>query len=131
MPARVRTLTLRELNRALLARQLLLERHELPVAQAIERVGGVQAQAPSPPFIGLWTRLAGFHESQLQDPIDRREVVRATMMRHTIHLMTVDDYARFREPIQPALERMFGGITSKRVTPDEPGRRRIRPLRRS
>src|SRR3954466_4502844 len=108
-------LTRRALNRALLARQLLLERHELPVAQAIERVGGVQAQAPSPPFTGLWTRLASFHESPLQELIDRREVVRATMMRHTIHFVSAQDYLWLRPTIQPALDSNYGGVTRKRL----------------
>jgi hypothetical protein len=114
-----RTLSQRELNRALLARQLLLERGDLSVHDAIERVAGLQAQAARPPFIGLWTRLRDFDPDELRDLIARREVVRGTMMRHTVHLMTRADYLRLRGPIQPALERMFGGITSKRVTPEE------------
>jgi len=114
-----RTLSQRELNRATLARQLLLERGDLPVSEAIERVAGLQAQAPAPPFAGLWTRLRDFDPDELRRLIAAREVVRATMMRHTVHLMTTRDYLRFRGPIQPALERMFGGITSGRVQPDE------------
>jgi Winged helix DNA-binding domain len=114
-----RVLGTRELNRALLARQLLLERSTLSVAAAIEAVGGLQAQAARPPFVGLWTRLRDFDPDELRGLIERREVVRATMMRHTVHLVTRRDYLRLRGPIQPALERMFGGITSKRVTPGE------------
>jgi hypothetical protein len=110
-----RTLTLRELNRATLARQLLLERHDLAVPEALGRVAGLQAQAPGPPFVGLWTRLRDFDPDELRGLIARREVVRATMMRHTVHLVTTADYLRLRGPIQPALERMFGGITRTRV----------------
>jgi hypothetical protein len=110
-----RTLTLRELNRATLARQLLLERHDLSPVAALERVAGLQSQAHAPPFIGLWTRLRDFDERDLQAAIDRHEVVRATMMRHTVHMVSAADYVRFREVIQPALERSFGGSTRKRV----------------
>ena len=115
MPVAERTLSTRELNRALLARQLLLERVALPVGGAIERVAGLQAQAPVPPFVGLWTRLAGFHESALHEALDSRAVVRATMMRHTIHFVTARDYAWLRPTIQPALDANFGSQTRKRL----------------
>jgi Winged helix DNA-binding domain len=110
-----RTLSLRELNRALLARQLLLERARLPAGEAIGRVGGLQSQAWAPPFVGLWTRLAGFQESELQELIDARAVVRATMMRHTVHLVRADDYLWLRPTIQPALDANFGAQTRKRL----------------
>jgi hypothetical protein len=108
-------LTKRRLNRALLARQLLLERVELPVAEAIERVAGLQAQAQAPPFIGLWTRLAGFDERELQQAIDDRSVVRATLMRHTIHFVTGREYVWLRPTIQPALDANFMAQTRKRL----------------
>jgi hypothetical protein len=108
-------LTRRDLNRALLARQLLLERQELGAAEAIERVVGLQAQLPAPPFIGLWTRLAGFHEVELQQLIDAREVVRATMMRHTVHFVTARDYVWLRPTIQSALDKNYKGVTGKRL----------------
>lgn len=110
-----RTLSQRELNRALLARQLLLERAELPAVEAIERVAGLQAQATVPPFVGLWTRLQGFDDSELQRLIDEREVVRATMMRHTIHFVSAPDYGWLRQTVQPALESNFGSQTRKRL----------------
>lgn len=110
-----RVLSQRELNRALLARQLLLEREPLPAARAIEQVAGLQAQAAAPPFIGLWDRLRDFHESELQDLIDRRAVVRATMMRHTIHFVTADDYLWLRPTIQPALDSNYGAQTRRRL----------------
>jgi hypothetical protein len=115
VPPVERTLTQRELNRALLARQLLLERQELPALEAIGRVAGLQAQASVPPFVGLWTRLQGFDESELQALIDERKVVRATMMRHTIHFVDADDYGWLRQTIQPALDSNFGSQTKKRL----------------
>jgi Winged helix DNA-binding domain len=115
VPPAERTLTKRELNRALLARQLLLERRQLPAADAIARVAGLQAQAAVPPFVGLWTRLTGFAARELQSLIDERQVVRATLMRHTIHFVTADDYAWMRPTIQPALDASFGSQTRKRL----------------
>jgi Winged helix DNA-binding domain len=115
VPVAERTLSQRELNRALLARQLLIERRQLTASAAIARVTGLQAQASVPPFVGLWTRLAGFRESELQELIDRREIVRATMMRHTIHFVTADDYVWLRPTIQAALDANFGSQTRKRL----------------
>jgi hypothetical protein len=111
----VRTLSRRQLNRALLARQLLLERTKMPAEEAIGRVAGLQAQASLPPFVGLWTRLHAFDESELQGLIDARRVVRATMMRHTIHFVRADDYAWLRPTIQPALDANYGAQTRKRL----------------
>jgi hypothetical protein len=92
-------LTLRDLNRALLARQLLLERSPIPVARAVERVAGLQAQwEPSPP-IGLWTRIGDFPPRALES------LVRATLMRGTIHLVTRRDYRLLRPAMVPALRR--------------------------
>ncbi len=109
------TLTRRDLNRALLARQGLLERRPLDPAGAIEAVCGLQAQAAAPPFIGLWTRISDFDESALQAAIDARTVVRATMMRHTIHFVTARDYLWLRPAIQPALDASFNAQTRKRL----------------
>jgi winged helix DNA-binding protein len=110
-----RVLSQRELNRALLARQLLLARQELPAGDAIAQVAGLQSQAPVPPFAGLWTRLEGFDEAELQALIDSREIVRATMMRHTIHFVTARDYLWLRPTIQPALDSSYGAQTGKRL----------------
>jgi Winged helix DNA-binding domain len=100
--AGMRTLTRRELNRALLARQLLLERSELPLPRALERVAGLQAQYAPSMYIGLWSRVAGFERRALTDALVERTVVQATLMRMTIHLVARADFWPFalavREP---------------------------------
>src|SRR5436305_5015755 len=88
----VRTLSLRELNRATLARQLLLERKRLSPLVAIERVAGLQAQWPPSPYIGLWSRLEGFRRETLERAIRRGDVLKPTVMRGTLHLITARDY---------------------------------------
>jgi winged helix DNA-binding protein len=91
----MRTLTLRELNRATLARQLLLRRHRLSVPKALERTAGLQAQWPPSPYIGLWSRVDGFHPDALVRAVTRRRVVKATLMRTTLHLVSAKDYLAF------------------------------------
>ncbi len=86
------TLSLRELNRALLARQLLLRRVRLGPAAAIERLGALQAQWPPAPYVALWSRLPGFTVAVLERALEERSVVKATVMRGTLHLMSADDY---------------------------------------
>jgi hypothetical protein len=100
-------LSLRELNRATLSRQLLLRRERLPVARALERVAGLQAQwAPSLP-IGLWTRLDGFQASDLDRAFARKAVVRATLMRATIHVVSARDYLHFHPALADAISRKY------------------------
>jgi hypothetical protein len=96
-------LSVRRLNRALLARQMLLAKEDVPACWAVERLVGLQAQQPLPPFVGLWTRLASFARMDLIRLLERREVVRATTMRGTLHLMTAADYQAFRTTLQPML----------------------------
>lgn len=96
------------LGRATLARQLLLERARIDVVSAVERLAGLQAQIPRPPFVGLWTRLEGFRHEDLAAAVDRRDVVRGTLMRATLHLVARRDFARFRTTLQPALARALG-----------------------
>jgi hypothetical protein len=91
----MRTLTLRELNRATLARQLLLRRHHLSTTKAIERVAGIQAQWPPSPYLGLWSRVEGFRPDDLVRAVARRRVVKATLMRTTLHLVTSTDYLAY------------------------------------
>lgn len=98
------TLGNRALGRATLARQLLLAREEISVAAAVERLGGMQAQEPKPPFLGLWTRVAGFEAADLHAALHDRSVVRATAMRGTLHLMAAADYREFRTALQPMLD---------------------------
>jgi Winged helix DNA-binding domain len=94
-----RVVTLRELNRATLARQLLLERKRLSSAAVIERLVGMQAQWPSAPYVGIWTRTTGFRRESLERLLVNREVVKATVMRQTLHLVTRRDYALLRSAL--------------------------------
>ena len=91
----MRTLTRRELNRALLARQLLLERGALSLPAALEQVAGIQAQYAPSMYVGLWSRLQGFERDALTAALERRAVVQATLLRGTIHLVSPDDYWPF------------------------------------
>ena len=88
----MRTLTELELNRALLARQLLLERARTPLPRALERIAGIQAQYAPSMYVGLWSRLEGFERDALTAALERRSVVQATLMRSTIHLVSKADY---------------------------------------
>jgi hypothetical protein len=90
-----RVLTLRELNRATLARQLLLERRKLAPLAAIERLAGLQGQWPPSPYIGLWSRLVDFKRETLERAVLSGEVVKPTVMRGTLHLITARDYPIF------------------------------------
>ncbi len=106
-------LTLRELNRAMLARQMLLERASVSTLDALKRLVGLQAQIPKPPYIGLWTRLLSFQHDDLTQLLEDKQAVRATMMRSTLHLMATEDYMLLRPALQPALTRALHGFFSK------------------
>ena len=109
------TLTLRELNRATLARQLLLERSSLPVPAAIERLVGLQAQQALPPYVGLWTRLHDFQRDDLAKLIEDRTVIKATLMRSTLHLFTAQDYRLLRATLQPVLTNALEAVLRDRA----------------
>ncbi|HVS86277.1 MAG TPA: winged helix DNA-binding domain-containing protein [Gaiellaceae bacterium] len=112
----MRTLSLRELNRALLARQFLLERRRLGVVAAVERLAGMQAQWGPAPYVGLWTRLVGFRRDALEQAILSTRLVRAVLMRGTIHLVSRRDYGIFgsavgRPPwLKPELAALADGL---------------------
>jgi winged helix DNA-binding protein len=98
-------LSARAINRATLARQLLLERAQLSAADALEHLVGLQSQAPKAPFIGLWTRLVGFRADELDELMTSRQAVRASLMRATVHLVTARDCLALRSVLRPVVER--------------------------
>jgi hypothetical protein len=95
-----RTLTERELNRALLERQLLLARSDLPIDRAVEQVGGLQTQYAPSGYVGLWTRLATFERDDLTRALEGRSVIQATLIRATIHIVSRREYWRYAEGIR-------------------------------
>ena len=112
-------LTARDLNRALLARQLLLEpapaRGVSGVIGTVEHLVGLQAQNPFPPYYGLWSRLDGFQPADLATLINDRQVVRIALMRGTIHLVSAADCLPLRQLIQPVIERTFRTNQARRL----------------
>jgi hypothetical protein len=98
-------LSARALNRATLARQLLLHRSDTTAAAALEHLVGLQAQSPTPPYIGLWSRLQRFRTADLSSLIVERKAVRIALMRGTIHLVTSPDCLALRPTLQPVLDR--------------------------
>ena len=111
-----RVLTQRELNRATLARQLLLERRRLSPTAVIERLVGMQAQSPRAPYIGIWTRTSSFDRRALERRIENADVLRATVMRQTLHLVTRRDYGLFRS-----------AMSETNFPWEEPGPQRLAP----
>ena len=111
-------LTRRELNRATLARQLLLRREQLSVPAAIEHLAGMQAQEPPGPYVSLWTRLDQFDPMELSKLISDRKAVRGGLMRSTIHLVTARDYVEWRPLVQRVLEGTFRGSASSKQIGD-------------
>src|SRR5918996_2232030 len=86
----------RALGRATLARQLLLDRADVPVLDAVAHLGGLQAQEPQEPFTGLWSRLRAFDPAALDALLTGRSVVRTHLMRRTVHLVTAADALAWR-----------------------------------
>ncbi|HET7869534.1 MAG TPA: winged helix DNA-binding domain-containing protein [Actinomycetota bacterium] len=95
-----RVLNARELNRALLARQLLLERSPLPLTRALERIAGLQTQYAPSGYVSMWTRLRDFRREELTRALERRRVVQATLMRVTIHTVSARDFPLFAAGIR-------------------------------
>jgi hypothetical protein len=103
--ARERVLTRRELNRALLERQLLLDRKALSAAKAVERLAGLQAQSTTSPYLSLWTRLEGFEREHLVRALKARRLVKALIHRGTLHIVTPSDFWAFA-----TARRELGGV---------------------
>ena len=118
-------LTQRDLNRALLARQLLLERARLPLPRAVERMGGIQAQYAPSAYIALWSRVGGFERAMLTRALERRSVVQATVLRGTIHIVSRRDFWPWRAAVRETDDAWLD-----RVRPDVTGRDRTAADRR-
>ncbi|MFF3846835.1 winged helix DNA-binding domain-containing protein [Streptomyces sp. NPDC002328] len=100
----------RALNRAALARQLLLDRSDMTVLEAVAHLGGLQAQEPQEPFHGLWSRLRAFDPATLSELLTGRQVVRTHLMRRTVHLVTADDALAWRSRHDAMLRQKVLGV---------------------
>ncbi len=96
-------LTARRLNRATLARQLLLRRESLSVVEAVRRVVALQAQEPASPYVALWNRVDPFDPAELDRAFADHSVIKATLMRVTLHVVHAADYPAFHEAMRPTL----------------------------
>lgn len=111
----VEVLSRRQLNRATLARQMLLERVPMTPYDAVRHLVGLQAQTPQSWYLSLWSRLADFDPTATGQLIEERRLVRLALMRSTIHLVTDDDALVLRAFTQPAIDRSLRGIWAKRL----------------
>jgi Winged helix DNA-binding domain len=114
------TMERRALNRALLERQWLLGRVGKPIGEAVEQLVGLQAQAALPPYYGLWSRLENFDPHELGRMLTERELVRLTLMRATVHLVTVRDALLLRPLLQHVVERNHNGAFGRRMGGADP-----------
>lgn len=105
----------RVLNRATLARQMLLGRAEMPVSEAIAALVGLQAQTTHSWYVGLWTRLEGLEPEAVGKLLEERRLVRVALMRSTIHLVTAEDCLALRPVVQPVIERGVRGQFGRRL----------------
>jgi hypothetical protein len=96
-------LTARQLNRATLGRQLLLERQRRTPVDAMRAVVALQAQEPPSPYLALWNRLADFDPAALDDAFAAHGIVKAQLMRITLHAVAASDYPAFHEAMVPTL----------------------------
>src|SRR5688572_4145999 len=94
---------------------MLLRRRKVPALDAIEHLVGMQAQAPAPPYIGLWTRLEGFRPDELGRLILDRHAVRIALMRNTVHLVSVRDCLALRPLMQPVIQRTLYSTRANRA----------------
>ncbi|MGW3967236.1 winged helix DNA-binding domain-containing protein [Amycolatopsis sp. NPDC005003] len=108
-------MNVRALNRALLARQHLLERTSMPAAAMLAHLVGMQAQAPLAPYVGLWTRIAGFRPDELAALVTGRDAVRGLLMRGTVHLVLAEDARVLRPLVQHVVAGGYTGHFGRRV----------------
>jgi hypothetical protein len=104
-----------QLNRAMLARQLLLERSPISVTDAIEQIGGLQTQYAPSGYVGLWSRLSGFPRAALTRALEERQAVQATLIRSTIHTVTVPDYRLFTEGVRNSRRRWWLRVSRPQI----------------
>ena len=109
----------RTLNRALLARQLLLQRSKLPLTRALERVGGLQTQYAPSAYIGLWSRLDGFERRHLTHALEQRRAIQGTLMRVTIHIVSARDYPLLTEAVRRSRREWWSRVAKDRALDPE------------
>ena len=116
-----RELTQRQLNRALLARQMLLDRADTTVPKALERMGSLQAQYAPAMYLGLWSRLGKFERADLTRALEQRKVVQGTLQRSTIHLVSARDYWPFALAVREERRRWWLAAPQHTATAKEIG----------
>ena len=116
----------RTLNRALLARQLLLERSKLSIPRAVERIGGLQTQYAPSAYIGLWSRLEGFQRPQLTRALEKARVIQGTLMRVTIHIVSMADYPLLTVAVRRSRQEWWSRVRER--TLDRAGYDRVTAL---
>jgi winged helix DNA-binding protein len=113
--ANPRTLTARELNRALLARQFLLGRSSLPMVATIERIGGLQTQDAPSGYVGLWSRMRDFRRDSLTEALHQRRVIQGTLLRSTIHMVSARDYWLFLAAVRQPRQDWWRRVTRHQI----------------
>jgi hypothetical protein len=108
-----RVLTARELNRALLARQFLLDRSSLPLIATLERIGGLQTQYAPSGYVGLWSRMRNFRRAALTTALEQRRVIQGTLLRSTIHTVSARDYWLFLAAVRQGRQDWWRRVTKK------------------